>query len=177
LEVPAPSWSSHQAGFRPTRFAPRGGVALIVGSSVTCPKGGMMLIRYVIVSISSGILFGVLDGLIHANRLAQRLYEVYKPLAREAINPLAGVVIDLAYGFVMAGVFLLLYRSLPGETGLIKGISFALLVWFFRVVMYNASQWVMFKIPVETLFYALVAGLGEMLVLGMLYGLTLKPAA
>jgi len=134
------------------------------------------LIRYIIVSIIGGILFGVLDGVINANSLAQRLYEVYKPIARTSINPLAGIMIDLVYGFVMAGVFLLLYKSLPGETGFIKGVSFTFLVWFFRVVMYAASQWVMFNIPIEALLYSLVTGFGEMLILGMLYGLTLKPA-
>ena len=77
----------------------------------------------------------------------------------------------------MAGVFLLLHKSLPGETGLIKGVSFAFLVWFFRVVMYTASQWVMFNVTIEAVLYSLVAGLGEMLILGILYGLTLKPTA
>jgi len=86
------------------------------------------------------------------------------------------MAVDLAYGFIMAGVFLLLYKSLPGETSLVKGVSFALLVWFFRVVMQAASQWVMFRIPAETLLYSLVAGLGEMLILGVLYGLALRPA-
>jgi hypothetical protein len=88
---------------------------------------------------------------------------------------LAGIVIDLVFGFVMAGIFLLLYHSLPGETGLIKGLSFAVMVWFFRVVMYVASQWMMFTVPVKTLLYTLATGFGEMLVLGVLYGLTLKP--
>ena len=134
------------------------------------------MIRYIIVSIASGILFGILDGLIHANSLAQRLYEAYKPIARTSINPLAGIVIDLVYGFIMAGVFLLLYKSMPGETGLVKGVSFAFLVWFFRVVMYTASQWMMFNAPVEALLYSLVTGLGEMLILGILYGLALQPA-
>jgi hypothetical protein len=133
------------------------------------------MIGYIIISVISGILFGLLDGVINANPLAQRLYIVYKPIAKTSINPLAGIVIDLVYGFAMAGVFLLLYNSLPGETGLIKGVSFAVLVWFFRVVMYVASQWVMFTVPVGTLLYSLVAGLGEMLILGVLYGLTLKP--
>ena len=134
------------------------------------------MVTYIIVSIISGILFGLLDAVINANPLAQRLYEVYKPIAKTSLNPLAGIVIDLVYGFVMAGVFLLLYNSLPGATGLIKGLSFAVLAWFFRVVMNVASQWVMYKIPVRTLLYSLVAGLGEMLILGVLYGLTLKPA-
>ena len=134
------------------------------------------MIGYISVSVVSGILFGILDGVINANPLAQRLYAVYKPIARTYINPLLAIVIDLVYGFVMPGVFLLLYKSLPGETGLVKGVSFAFLVWFFRVVMYAASQWVMFNVPLEALLYSLVTGLGEMLILGVLYGLTLKPA-
>ncbi len=135
------------------------------------------MIRYIVVSIVSGILFGVLDGVINANPLAQSLYQVYQPIARPSIDVAAGVLIDLAYGFVMAGVFLLLYQSLPGRTGLVKGLSFGLLVWFFRVVMHVASQWMMFAVPGEALLYSLVAGLGEMLILGVLYGLTLKRAS
>ena len=131
---------------------------------------------YIIASVVSGIVFGVLDGVINANPLAQRLYQVYRPIARTSLNPVAGIVIDLVYGFVMAGVFLLLYQSLPGETGLVKGVSYGALVWFFRVVMYTASQWVMFNIPLAATLYTLLTGLGEMLILGVLYGLILKPA-
>lgn len=134
------------------------------------------MLRYIIVSVVAGILFGILDAVIHANPLAQRLFEAYKPIARTSVNPIAGSAIDLAYGFVMAGAFLLLYASLPGATGLVKGLSFAILVWFLRVVMQAASHWVMFNVPLKTLLYSLVAGLGEMLILGVLYGLALQPA-
>lgn len=135
------------------------------------------MVTYLIVSVVSGILFGVLDGLINANPIAVGLYEAYKPIAKTSINMPVGLVIDLVYGFVMAGAFLLLYASLPGEIGLVKGISFAILVWFFRVAMNVASQWMMFNVPNNALLYTLVTGLGEMLVLGILYGLTLRPAA
>lgn len=134
------------------------------------------MIKYLLISIVSGIMFGVLDGVINANPLAQRLYEVYKPITRTFINPVAGILIDLIYGFVMAGIFLLLYKSLPGQTGFIKGVSFAFIAWFFRVVMYTASQWLMFNVPVATVLYSAVTGLAEMLLLGVLYGTTLKPA-
>ncbi len=133
------------------------------------------MMRYIIVSIASGILFGVLDGVINANPLAQRLYAVYKPIAKTSLNLPAGIAIDLAYGFILAAVFLLLHASLPGHTGLLKGLSFALLIWFFRVVMGAASQWMMYNVSAATLLYTLSAGLGEMLILGILYGLTLKP--
>jgi len=135
-----------------------------------------MTTMYFILSVISGILFGVMDGLINANPLATRLYAVYKPIARTSINVPAGIIIDLLYGFVMAGVFMVLYESLPGETGIVKGVSFAFLVWFFRVMMAVASQWTMFIIPVRSLLYTAIAGLGEMLVLGILYGLTLRPS-
>ena len=132
--------------------------------------------RYIIVSVISGILFGVLDGLINANPIAARLYEVYQPIAKTSINFLAGIAIDLAYGFILAGLFLLLYPSLPGGSGWVKGVTFGLMVWFLRVVMSVASQWMMFKVPLKALLYTLLAGLGEMLILGILYGLALQPA-
>ena len=130
---------------------------------------------YIIVSVISGILFALMDGFINANPLARRLFEVYKPIARTSLNFVAGMLIDLAYGFILAGLFLLLYASLPGELGLVKGISFGLIAWFLRVVMNAASQWMMFKVPLKTLLYSLLAGLGEMLVLGIFYGLVLLP--
>ncbi len=134
------------------------------------------MIRYILVSVGSGILFGFMDGLINANPLAQSLYKVFEPIARKSINIPAGLAIDLVYGFAMAGIFLLLHGSLPGESGVVKGLVFGLLVWFFRVAMQAASQWMMFNIPARTLLYALVCGLIEMLALGLLYGLTLKPS-
>jgi hypothetical protein len=132
------------------------------------------MVRFI---VAGGILFGILDGLINANPLALKLHEVYKPIARKSVNLPAGIVIDLVYGFVMAGIFLLLYKSLPGDTGLMKGIGFAILVWFFRVAMQTASTWVMFKVPAATLLYVLVTGFVEMLVLGLFYGWILKQPA
>lgn len=133
------------------------------------------MVRYCVVSFVSGLLFGTMDGLMQANPVAQSLFAFYKPIAKTVINVPAGVLIDLAYGFAMAGIFLVLYKSLPGATGFRKGLSFAVLVWFFRVVMAAASQWMMLHMPLNAVIYMVVAGLGEMAVLGILYGLTLKP--
>ena len=133
------------------------------------------MIDYIIVSLVSGILFVVMDGLINANSFAQRLYKVYKPIAKTSMNIPAGIVIDIVYGFIMAGIFLILYNSLPGDLGLVKGLGFAFLAWFFRVVMHVSSQWMMFNMSIGALLYTLFSGLCEMLVLGILYGFTLKP--
>jgi len=130
---------------------------------------------YIIGSIAGGLLFGIMDGLINANPLAVRLFAVFKPIARTSINIPAGLVIDLAYGFIMAGLFLMVYPSLPGQAGWVKGLIFGLLVWFFRVVMGVISQWMMYTVPVDALLYSLAAGLVEMLVLGLLFGLVVRP--
>lgn len=132
------------------------------------------MIRYVIVSTCAGVLFGAMDGLINANPVAQRLYRVFDPIAKKSVNMPAGLTIDLVSSFVMAGIFLLIGRSLPGQP-LLKGLVFGALVWFFRIAMQVASQWMMFAIPATTLLYLLACGLVEMLILGATYGLTLKP--
>jgi hypothetical protein len=131
--------------------------------------------RFIAVSLAAGLLFALLDGFIHANPLAQGLFAAYMPIARPTINAAAGMAIDLAWGFTLAGLFLVLYRCLPGGSGVGKGISFGLITWFLRVVMQAASTWMMFTVPETTILYLIIAGLGEMLVLGAFLGATLKP--
>jgi len=123
--------------------------------------------RYIAVSFLSGLLFVLMDGLIHANPFARSLFEVYRPLTRNSVNAPVGVAIDLAYGFVLTGFFLVLISSLPGESALVRGISFGILIWFFRVVMGVVGEWMMFAVPLKVHLYRLFSGLGEMLVLGM----------
>lgn len=131
---------------------------------------------YLIVSLVAGILFAVLDGLINGNPAARRLLAVYQPIARTSLNLAAGILIDLAYGFILAGLFLLLYASLPGQAGWLKGLSYATIVWIFRGVMTAAAEWLMYKIPVRTLLYRLFTSLAELFMLGILFGFFLHPA-
>jgi hypothetical protein len=131
--------------------------------------------KFVLIGFAGGVLFALLDGLLNANPLAQRLMAVYQPIARTSVNFAVGILIDLVYGFALAGLFLLLRASLPGASGLLKGLSYGGMLWFLRVVMYGLSHWMTFKIPAATLLYTLAAGLVEMLALGVLYGLTLTP--
>ena len=133
------------------------------------------MIRYFIVSFVNGILFGILDAIINANPYAQRIFEFYKPIARKSINAPAGIIIDIVYGFVIGFIFLLLYNALPGNTGLIKGIVFALIIWFFRVLMSVLTNWMIFNVPIAALLYIAITGLIEMIILGIVYGVFLKP--
>lgn len=133
------------------------------------------MVRFIIVGIGGGLLFGVLDAVINANPIARRLFEVYAPIARKSVNAAVGMLIDLVCGFALAGLFILLFDRLPGATALVKGLSFAVGLWFLRVVMNAASTWMMFTVPLKTIAYVAAAGLLEMTALGVLYGLTLVP--
>jgi hypothetical protein len=149
---------------------------ILVGINVFFKNDPLMVWRrYIMVSTASGVLFLILDALLNANPLATELYAVFKPIARSVIDIPSGILIDLAYGFILAALFLLLSPSLPGTSGIGKGISFAMILWFLRVVMSVLSQWMMFVVPVPLVLYLLGVGLFEMLVLGFLYGATLRP--
>ena len=132
------------------------------------------MLRYIIVSVSGGLILGLLDGLISANPYAQKLFEAYKPIAKKSVNIVLGFGIDILYGFVMAGLFLLLNKSLPGQTMLLKGLSFGLIVSFLSVVMHVFSQLVMFKVPAKALIYMFLTGLAQILVVSIFLSLTLK---
>jgi len=68
----------------------------------------------------------------------------------------------------------MLYSSLPGHSGIGKGIFFAVILWFLRILMNVVSSWMTQNIPVSTILYVLLTGLAEMLILGIFFGLTLK---
>jgi hypothetical protein len=130
--------------------------------------------RFIITAIATGLLFGIMDGLLNGNPFALKLMECYKPIAKNTINIPAGLLIDLFYGFMISGIFILILPVLPTNNGIIKGLSYGLGMWFFRVLMAVVSNWMMFNIPVETLLYLLFAGLLEMIILGIFNGLILK---
>ena len=133
------------------------------------------MFRFIIVSISSGILFGLLDGIINGNPYAQKLFECYKPIAKTYINIPLGISIDIIYGFVMCWVFLIIYNSIPASNGLVKGVLYGLALWFFRVLMSVITNYMMFEVPLKTLLYVAATGLIEMVIIGSLYGLAIKP--
>ncbi len=118
------------------------------------------------------MVFAILDGLLNANPVAQRLYAAYRPIARQSVNAPLGLLFDIVSGVVMAALFVTLMPALPGGW-LTKGLAFGVMVWFFRVAMGVAAQAVMFQVPGSALAYALITGLVEMGALGSLYGLAL----
>lgn len=129
--------------------------------------------RVLAVGLAAGLVFAVMDGLINANPVAQRLYVVYRPIARGSVNAPLGLAFDFVSATVMAFLFVALTPALPGGW-VKKGIAFGLIAWFFRVAMGTTSQAVMFRLPFPAVVYALLTGLGEMIALGLLYGALLR---
>lgn len=136
------------------------------------------MLRQIVVGLIAGVAFLVLDGLVNANPLAQRLYAAYEPIARPSVNAAAGSAVDLAYGVILVALFLTLRPSIPGRTSIMKGVSFGLMVWFLRVVMRVAGEWVTTTVPPTTHAYTLVAGLVQvLLVTGVIAHLLPQPPA
>lgn len=130
---------------------------------------------YIIVSVGSGLLLAVLDGLLNANPLARRLYRAYEPITRKSIPIVRGILIDIAFGFVLAGLYLILYRGIPVPPGIARAMAFGFIVWVLRSLMTTFSHWTMYDIPARTHLYALFAGLLQSLVVSLFYGLALSP--
>ncbi|MCG6925229.1 MAG: hypothetical protein LJF30_07965 [Acidobacteria bacterium] len=131
------------------------------------------MLRVIAVGLAAGVALLITDALLNANPLAQRLYAAYGPIARSNVNALAGSLIDLAYGSILAVLFVALWSGLPGETRLVKGLSFGLMVWFLRVVMRVASDWVATTVPLSTHAYTLVGGLVQILLVAVLIAVLL----
>jgi hypothetical protein len=131
------------------------------------------MLRVVGVGLAAGLAFLISDAVLNANPLAQRLYAAYGPIARSSVHVLAGSRIELAYGMILAALFVTLGPGLPGETGLAKGLSFGAMVWFLRVVMRVASEWVTTTVPASAHVYTLLGGLVQILLVCTLIALLL----
>lgn len=134
------------------------------------------MLRQVLVGAVAGFVFLILDGALHANPLAQRLYAAYQPIARPSVNAVAGSAIDLTYGVALVLLFVMLRASLPGHTNLTKALSFGVIVWFLRVFMRVAGEWVMTILPAQVHVYTLVAGLVQMLIVACIIAVLVPPS-
>ena len=131
------------------------------------------MLRRIMVGLAAGVAFLLLDGLLNANPLAQQVYAGYRPIARSSVNALAGSLVDLTYGLILVALFVTLRHCLPGRKGLAKGVSFGLMVWFLRVVMRVAGEWLTTTLPPSAHAYSLVTGLVQMLLVAILIALLL----
>ena len=77
-----------------------------------------------------------------------------------------GLIFELINGFMLAVIYAVIHPSLPGR-GWKKGISYGLIVWGLRVVMWAFSTYMMTDMPPTLIAITVVTGLIEVLILGI----------
>jgi hypothetical protein len=125
--------------------------------------------RLIVAGIAASVLFLVLDMVFGAvgGLIAADVFGVpfERPPGIEA-KIRFGLLFELINGFVLALVYAVIYRCLPGR-GWQKGISYGLIVWGLRVVMWAFSTFMMTDMPPTLIAITVVTGLIEVLILGV----------
>jgi hypothetical protein len=129
----------------------------------------MQVGRFLVAGIAASVLFMVLDmalgmagGLIGTKvfGLSAAQPPGFEKKARFAL------IFEVINGFMLALIFALIHTSLPGQ-GWVKGISYGLIVWGLRVVMWAFSTYVMTDMSPILIGINVVTGLVEVLILGV----------
>jgi hypothetical protein len=103
-------------------------------------------------------LFGVLGGVI-----AEQAFGIPAGQPDQAKMGL-GLVFELVNGFMLALIYAMIHPALPGE-GWKKGVSYGLIVWGLRVVMWAFSTYMMTSMSPILIGITVVTGLIEMLII------------
>ena len=77
-----------------------------------------------------------------------------------------GLVFELVNGFLLALIYAVIHTGLPGR-GWIRGVSYGLVVWALRVVMWAFSTYMMTDLAPATIGITVGTGLAEVLILGI----------
>jgi len=125
--------------------------------------------RLVLAGVVAAVLFLVLDmvfGVTGGWIVAQISGRpIRQPAGIEAKMAL-GLVFELINGFLLVAIYAVIHPCLPGR-GWAKGISYGLLVWALRVVMWAFSTYMMTDMSPLLIVVTVVTGLIEVLVLGV----------
>ena len=114
--------------------------------------------------IITGVLFSVFDMLIAMS--TSPMFSPYSdlPIWKTPPNILAGVIFDLINGFILAGIYTIIYNGIPGF-GWRKGLNYGVFVGLFRVLMSSFSTIVMYNIPLTLVVTSLITGYIEIIIL------------
>jgi cellulose synthase/poly-beta-1,6-N-acetylglucosamine synthase-like glycosyltransferase len=84
-----------------------------------------------------------------------------------------GLLFEIVNGFMLAVIYAVIHPSLPGQ-GWKKGISYGLIVWGLRVVMWAFSTYMMTDMAPVLIVINVVTGLIEVLILGIVIAVIYK---
>lgn len=90
-------------------------------------------------------------------------------MSRMWVMYLIGVLVALLFTFIFI-------KGREGK-GISEGVRYGIIIWLFVSVPMGASMWVLLPIPYMIVFRALLFGLLEMLVAGILVAVIYKPLA
>jgi hypothetical protein len=133
--------------------------------------------RLLVAGIVASVLFLILDMLLGAagGAIVAQFFGVPfdQPPGIEAKIKF-GLVFELINGFMLALVYALIHPSLPGQ-GWKKGISYGLIVWGLRVVMWAFSTFMMTDMPPALIAITVITGLIGVLILGIVIAAVYQP--
>jgi hypothetical protein len=131
-------------------------------------RDAMNVGRLVIAGIVASILLLVLDAALGmlGGLIGTRLFGLpsTQPEGIES-KMVAGLIFELVNGFMLAVVYAIIHNCLP-SVGWVKGLSYGLLVWGLRVVMWAFSTYMMTDMSPITISITVATGLVEMLIIG-----------
>ena len=123
--------------------------------------------RFLVAGIVASILFLVLDAIFGmiGGLIGMQLFGL--PLEQPSeVKMMIGPIFELINGFMLATIYAIIHPSLPGQ-GWQKGVSYGLIVWGLRVVMWAFSNYMMTDMPPVLIVITVVTGLIEVLILGV----------
>lgn len=103
-------------------------------------------------------LFGVLSGIIGATVFGNPA--IQPPMHKQTL----GLLFELINGFMLAVIYAIVHPALPGQ-GWTKGLSFGLIVWGLRVVMWAFTTYMLTDMAPIMIGLAVFTGLIEMLII------------
>jgi hypothetical protein len=132
--------------------------------------------RLVVAGIVASVLFLVLDAVLGTvgGFIGAEAFDLpfEQPPGIEAKMKF-GLIFELINGFMLAATYAVIHPSLPG-LGWKKGISYGLIVWGLRVVMWAFSTYMMTDMAPVLIVINVVTGLIEVLILGIVIAVIYK---
>jgi hypothetical protein len=129
----------------------------------------MNIKRLLVAGFVTAVLFLVLDAILGmaGGFIGTQVFglPIEQPPGIEAKIAI-GFIFELINGFMLVVIYAVIHPSLPGR-GWKKGISYGLLVWGLRVVMWAFSTYMMTDMPPISIAITVVTGLIEVLILGV----------
>jgi hypothetical protein len=127
--------------------------------------------RFLAAGIVASVLFLVLDAIlgITGGLIGQQVFGVPAGQPPEA-KMMIGLIFELINGFMLALIYAVIHPGLPGQ-GWKKGISYGLIVWGLRVVMWAFSTYMLTDMSPVLITITVVTGLIEVLILGVVIAL------